>query len=663
MNGASNHPAVLVDPWSGRHPRRGTFTCPLWFSPCLCYLVYRTVHIYGLFIKGGGGRVMLNQLHINGLAIIESLKIDFSKGFNVITGETGAGKSILIKALNLLLGAKASAEAVRHGRDAASVSGQFVLPANHKVTACLESYGIPLESAGTHETGKEMQTVIVRRVLSAKGRSQAWINDVPVTSSTLREFADALIDVFAQHENHKLLDADGHLAVLDQFLDDRTLPAKVEGAWQTVSDNVAILRRLVTDLALKQRDADYLAFRCDELRKFDPSVEDFERTRKFCDQSRHITYLVSSLRKAAAMVDEGAGETSIERLLREAGRVLQQAATKVPGLQSIADQAFAVAEKASELSYSIGNELSNLDTSEEDLDAAQSRLSGYQGLFRKMGVLDAESLVASWQRMEEETKFLESAARDALDLFGRIEKAIVHYKELAAFLTKAREKAAQKASKAVGKELSELAMKDAKLEVEFIPVHGLCGEEIDMSCLGEGMSRRWAEEILPQLSGVSSSGCEKVQFLLSANPGEPALPLHKVASGGEVSRIMLALKKALSTGADTCILVFDEIDTGISGRVADIVGRKLAELSQGFQVICISHLPQVAAYADTHFLVHKFGSSNRTESTITRLDPEASRTEIARLLSGDELTESSLAHATTLLKKARQEVQKSGQRH
>ena len=141
---------------------------------------------------------MLNQLHINGLAIIESLKIDFSRGFNVITGETGAGKSILIKALNLLLGAKASADAVRHGREAASVSGQFLLPANHKVTACLESYGIPLEAAGTQESGNELQTVIVRRVISAKGRSQAWINDTPVTSGTLREFADALIDVFAQ---------------------------------------------------------------------------------------------------------------------------------------------------------------------------------------------------------------------------------------------------------------------------------------------------------------------------------------------------------------------------------------------------------------------------------------------------------------------------------
>ena len=605
---------------------------------------------------------MLNQLHINGLAIIESLKIEFSRGFNVITGETGAGKSILIKALNLLLGAKASAEAVRLGHEAASVSGQFVLPSSHKVTACLESYGIPLESAGMHENGKEMQSVIVRRVISAKGRSQAWINDVPVTSSTLREFADALIDVFAQHENHKLLDAEGHLAVLDQFLDDRTMPAKVQASWQVVSDNVAILRRLVSDLALKQRDADYLAFRCEELRKFDPSVEDFEKTRNFCDQARHVTYLVSSLRKAAAMVDEGAGDTSIERLLREAGRVLQQAATKVPGLQPIADQAFSVAEKASELSYAIGQEVSNLDTSEEDVDSAQARLSGYQALFRKMGVLDAESLVASWRRMEEETKFLESAAKDAVDLFGLIEKAIATYKALAASLTKARGTAAQKASKAVGKELAELAMKDARLEVEFVPVQGIYGDEVDMSCLGEGMTRSWKEKILPQLSGVSSSGCERVQFLLSANPGEPALPLHKVASGGEVSRIMLALKKALSTGADTCILVFDEIDTGISGRVADIVGRKLAELSRGFQVICISHLPQVAAYADTHFLVHKFGASNRTESTITRLDSDASQTEIARLLSGDELTDSSLAHAATLLKKARHEVQKSGQR-
>ena len=598
---------------------------------------------------------MLNQLHINGLAIIESLKIDFSRGFNVITGETGAGKSILIKALNLLLGAKASADAVRHGREAASVSGQFLLPANHKVTACLESYGIPLEAAGTQESGNELQTVIVRRVISAKGRSQAWINDTPVTSGTLREFADALIDVFAQHENHKLLDSEGHLAVLDQFLDDRALIAKVESAWRVVADNTSTLKQLVSDLALKQRDADYLAFRCDELRKFDPSLEEFEKTRNFCDQARHNTYLVSSLRKAASMIDDGAGDASIERALRDTGRILQQAASKVPSLQTLAEQAFLVAEKAAELSYAVGQELSNADTNEDDVDAAQARLAGYQGLFRKMGVLDTESLVVSWNRMEEEVRFLESAAKDAADLFTKIERAIAAYKDLSGLLTDARKVAAKKAGKAVGKELSELAMKDSRLEVEFIDVHGMNGDDMDLTCLGEAMAKRWRDKIMPQFSGVASTGAERVQLLLSANPGEPPLPLHKVASGGEVSRIMLALKKALAMGADTCILVFDEIDTGISGRVADIVGRKLAELAKGFQVICISHLPQVAAYADSHFLVHKFGASNRTESTITRLDPEASRTEIARMLSGDEVTESSLAHASTLLRKARAE--------
>ena len=607
---------------------------------------------------------MLNQLHINGLAIIESLKIDFSRGFNVITGETGAGKSILIKALNLLLGAKASVDAVRHGREAASVSGQFLLPANHKVTACLESYGIPLELSGNQEAGNELQTIIVRRVISAKGRSQAWINDTPVTSGTLREFADALIDVFAQHENHKLLDSDGHLAVLDQFLDDRTLTIKVEAAWRVVAESTSALKKLVSDLALKQRDADYLSFRCEELRKFHPSVEECEKTRNFCDQARHNTYLVSSLRKAAAVIDEGSGDSSIERALREAGRVLQQAASKVPSLQTLADQAFAVAEKASELSFAVGQELSNADTNEDDVDAAQARLAGYQGLFRKMSVLDVESLVAAWGRMEEEVRFIESAAKDAAELFTKIERAIATYKDEAGLLTAARKFAAEKASKAVGKELSELAMKDSRLEVEFISAisaHGVGGDGPDLACLGEAMAKRWREKILPQFSGVSATGAERVQLLLSANPGEPALPLHKVASGGEVSRIMLALKKALAMGADTCILVFDEIDTGISGRVADIVGRKLAELSKGFQVICISHLPQVAAYADSHFLVHKFGASNRTESTITRLDGEASRTEIARLLSGDEVTESSLAHAATLLKKARQEGQKGQQ--
>ncbi len=597
---------------------------------------------------------MLTQLHINGLAIIESLQIDFSKGFNVITGETGAGKSILIKALNFLLGAKASADTVRHGRESASVSGQFVLPASHKVTACLEACGIPLEITPECQDGGsgEMQTVIVRRVISAKGRSQAWINDTPVTSSTLREFAGALIDVFAQHENHKLLDAEGHIGVVDQFLDDPSLLSTVSGAWESVSRQVNALRALASEFALRQRDADYLAFRCDELRKFAPSVEDYSKTRNFCDQARNITYLVSSLRKAASIVDEGGSDSSIERLLREAGRVLAQASVKVPSLQGLSDQAFLVADQAAELSAAISRELSSCDTSEEDVDAAQARLAGYQGLFRKMGVLDVESLTSGWQRMEDEVQFIESAAKQAEKILAEMQLSLTGYHDAASALTVARKKAAQKVCKSVGKELAELAMRDASLAVEFLP-NAQTGVDVELKALGDSLARRWEKEFAPRLAGVASSGLEKAQFLLSANAGEPPLPLHKVASGGEVSRIMLALKKALTVGADTCILVFDEIDTGISGRVADIVGRKLAELSRGFQVICISHLPQVAAHADTHFLVHKFGSSNRTESTITRLDGDASRTEIARLLSGDELTDSSLAHAATLLKKAR----------
>jgi DNA repair protein RecN (Recombination protein N) len=597
----------------------------------------------------------LTQLHINGLAIIESLKIDFSKGFNVITGETGAGKSILIKALNFLLGAKASADTVRHGRDSATVSGQFILPAHHKVTACLEAYGIPLEGAEGSGAGKEMQTIIVRRVISSKGRSQAWINDTPVTSGTLREFADALVDVFAQHENHKLLDADGHVAIVDQFLDDRAIPGRVQSAFDGVSALIGDLRALSGGFAMKQRDADYLAFRCEELRKFSPSIEDHDKTKAFCDQAKNITYLVSSLRKASAIVDEGGGDASIERLLREAGRVLGQAAAKIPSLQALSDQAFGVAAQAADLSAALASELSGCDASEEDVDAAQARLAGYQGLFRKMGVLDVESLVAGWQRMEEEVRFIDSAAKDATVLLDRLEQAAAAFQKEAGQLSAARKKASQRVAKAVGKELSELAMKDARLEVDFVEATSVVSEIAELKALGESVTRKWQERVLPLLKGVSSTGAEKAQFLLSANAGEPALPLHKVASGGEVSRIMLALKKALAVGADTCILVFDEIDTGISGRVADIVGRKLAELADGFQVICISHLPQVAAYADSHFLVHKYGNSNRTESTITRLDAEKSRIEIARLLSGDEVTDSSLAHAATLVKKARHE--------
>lgn len=588
---------------------------------------------------------MLTQLNIQGLAIIDSLSIEFSTGFNVITGETGAGKSILIKALGLLLGAKASAETVRRGRDSASVSGMFEVPLGHRCAGVLTEYGIPMEPDA------DSFAVLVRRTVNNKGRSLAWINDIPVTVTVLRELAASLIDVFGQHENLRLLDATHHTSYVDQFVKEKPLFADYATAYGEAQAQVHKLTDMVEDFRVKRRDADYLAFRCDELGKFDPAQDDFENVQVMSRKGGNQMNLVSGLEQAQACLDQGAGGEPVGRVLWETSRLLAKLENVSPDLKLLADEAALVANRIDDLSYGVGKALSSMEIDEGDLEAAQERLAGYQELFRKMAVHDIDGLLAEQARLESERGFLDSAAADVMVILRDLSNRCETLHGIANKMSKARRKAKDVVKARIENELHELAMPGSTIDIEFTavtrPIPGL-----DLALFGMDAAKLWSA-VAETLSALGETGSERAQFLLSANPGEAMLPLQKIASGGEISRIMLALKKALTAGADTCILVFDEIDTGISGRVADVVGRKMQELASAFQVICISHLAQVAAYAETHFLVHKFGRDQRTESTITRLSVKESEEEVARLLSGQDVTPSSLANARALKRKAK----------
>lgn len=588
---------------------------------------------------------MLTQLTIQGLAIIDALAIDFSHGFNVITGETGAGKSILIKALGLLLGSKASAETVRRGRDTATVTGLFEAPAGHRSVEVLERYEIPCEQQD------DRFDIIIRRSVTNKGRSLAWINDVPVTAQVLKDLAATLIDVFGQHDNQRLLDPSQHLTYVDQFVKDKALLQAYATEYAFAAEKLASLTAMATDFRTKQRDADYLEFRAEELQKFGPARDDFEAVHALCQKSGSLLTLVAAIEKAQALVDQGAdGGESLARPLWEMGKVLGKVEALSPELKAIAEQAGEIAGRLDDLSFALGKAGAGMDVDEGDLEAAQTRLAGYQELFRKLAVQDADGLVAEHERIESELGFLRSAAADVHARIQELSAAATRLEVLAEKLTKARLKAKDAVKARIEVELKELAMPGAVLDVAFLPV-AKASSPIDLTVFGEDAVATWSS-VAGKFAALSEHGAERAQFLLAANPGEDLHPLHKIASGGEISRIMLALKKGLAAGADTCILVFDEIDTGISGRVADVVGRKMQELSSQFQVICISHLAQVAAYADQHFLVHKAKKGERTESMITSLTARESEEEVARLLSGEEVTPSSLANARALLKKA-----------
>jgi len=577
------------------------------------------------------------------LAIIDSLTIDFSPGFNVITGETGAGKSILIKGLHFLMGGKAAADTVRKGSTQALVVGEFTVPEGHPALDVLDGLGIPTEET---EGGF---SIVIRRLLTAKGRSQSWVNDIPLTSGPLREVGSLLVDVFGQHENQRLMQESQHLRYVDQFLGDKACRLKVERLQQECLGIVSGLKEKVDSFFTRGRDQDYLAFRRKELDEFAPSAEDHEKIAIFCQQADQVSQIQEVLSRATGFLDGEDGEAGAVRGIWEAAKALgtrEDLATLRARLQTVGTE-------LEDVSYELGKKLQELDFSEEDLESRQARLYGYQELFRKHSVSSAEALVAENDRLSAELDFLENAAENLeRELFALAEKS-EQWAEAFGELSKIRRQIAKQTKESVELELQQLAMPGSVFEIEFAPARRPI-DEIDLAPLGGKLVDQWTK-----VRTVLESTAETCRFLLAPNPGEPMMPLAKVASGGELSRIMLALKKALVADAETCVLVFDEIDTGISGRVADVVGRKMQELSREFQVICISHLPQVAVYADTHLQVKKVGKAERTESTIVRLTAEQSAREIARLLSGAQVSDSSLKNAQALIAKAKKPRSKS----
>lgn len=592
---------------------------------------------------------MITRLAIQDLAIIENLKIDFSAGFNVITGETGAGKSILIRALHLLMGAKASPEVVRQGKDYSIISGEFRVAADHAAVIGLENLGIRCEGDANS------CAILVRRQIGIK-RSQAWINDVAVTTQALREVGMQLIDVFVQHENQRLMDGAQHLRYVDEFVNDRPLAIRVQRLVSETSEEIEKLRDLITKYQEIHRNRDYVSFRLDELKKFEPTLEDYETIHRISQSAGKQVEGKELLAKAAQLlVDDSNGE-SLSRNVREVIRVLGQFSKKVgeavaADIDALSNQAAEIADKIDELSYSIDKRASDFDIDESELEAAEKREFGYHDLFRKFNVRDIDGLLSEKERMSSELTAIESAAEQVGELLKGLEKKAEAVLAAAKELSEKRQTASKKIKKSIESELSELSMPGSKIAVEFQKINRTL-PELDLTPFSMKASKQW-EVLRAKLSGVSEHGAEKAQMMLSSNAGEPLMALNKIASGGELSRILLAFKKALAVDAETCVLVFDEIDTGISGRVADVVGAKLRELADQFQVICISHLAQVAVYADSHLLVEKQKKGNRTEANLRKLSSDDSAREIARLLSGAEVSTPSLANAKSLIEKAR----------
>ena len=557
---------------------------------------------------------MLSLLHIENIAIIQSADIRFDRGFNVLTGETGAGKSIVIDAISAVLGERTSRELIRTGAKSALVTAVFT---GEFPTRWLEDNGFP-------DPGEEL---MLQREIQGDGRNSCRVNGRPMTVAQLRELGRQLLNIHGQHDGQQLLDPGYHLGYLDSFGKTGPLLADYQAAYQEMSRLRRRIAGLEMDEAERSRRVDTLNYQIRELERAELRVgedEELDARRTLLRGAGKLMEAVQGAQFALSGNEDSPGACD---LIGEAEGAVRSVAKYGPRLEELGDKLTALryaADDAAELLRDLEGEL---DFSPDELDRLESRLDVIYRLKKKYGPTVADML----DYLERCRRELEQI-QDADDTIQRLEKELEGARAEAGrrgeALSKARQQAARELQSRVQEELRQLDMPKVRFQVEFAPVSGE--------------------------DGMDETGLDQVQFLMSANVGEGLRPIQKVASGGELARIMLALKNVLAEDDGIGTLVFDEVDTGVSGRAAQKVAEKMADVARRKQVLCVTHLPQIAAMADTHFSVEKGERDGRTYTNVERLDREGRREELARLVGGASVTQALLDGAAELLQQADQ---------
>lgn len=556
---------------------------------------------------------MLTELNIRNFAIIDSINITFEKGFNVLTGETGAGKSIIVDAVELALGGRASAEMIRSGCDEAVVEAAFDISDSKGLTKEIGEMGIEVD-----------ETLLIKRVVSASGKNKVFINGSMATLNMLSDIGDSLIDIHGQHEHQRLLKVERHIDILDEFAGLSLLRQEMDGIYSELNRVRDELQSLNTSEAEKVKKLDLLKFQSDEIERValkEGEEEGLLGERKLLSNSERLF---------------DAGNTALELLYSQSGSALElvkKAGSKVVEIATL-DESLKATEETINSAYAsiedaamtLRDYIGKISFEPEKLNEIEERLDLIGRLKRKYGNTVSEILKYK-EEVDKELSGIERAEERIVELEREGERLKSEGLKIAETLSERRVKAAQELKKKAEGELSDLGMKKAVFEVN-----------------------------IERLNDISAKGLDKIEFLLSSNPGEPPKPLSKIASGGELSRIMLALKKVLAGSSGVPTMIFDEVDSGIGGGVAEIVGRKLREVAQGRQVLCITHLPQIAAMADLHYAVSKVEDKGRTVTTVKRLEKSDRIDEIARMLGGMTITEATKRHAEEMLKIVRRET-------
>ena len=551
---------------------------------------------------------MLELLHIENIAIIEAADIEFAPGFNALTGETGAGKSIVIDSLSAVLGQRTSRELIRTGAEKAFVSAAF----SGTAPELTETLGIQPEADGT---------LLLQREIQTDGKNVCRVNGRPVTVGQLRALGARLLNIHGQHDGQQLLDEEQHIVYLDSFGRVESLAITYAGKYKNFTDIRRQIGALQMDEAEKARRVDTLQYQIEELKraKLKPGEEEeltarrgmLRNAEKFLDAVAGADYALNG-------DDSGGGALS----------ALRQAQDALSGVRHLDDAFGQLYERLGEaysevydIAATVEDKRGELDVSPGELDRVESRMDLLYRLKKKYGAT-VEDMLDYQARCEAELAQIEDAGDTLARLEQALSKAEKEARQAAQALSDARKAAAEQLTSQILAELQQLDMGKIRFAVDF------------------------AEKPL------DSDGMDTVRFLMSANVGEELRPIHKIASGGELARIMLAMKNVLSEQDHVGTMVFDEVDTGVSGRAAQKVAEKMARISRRKQVLCVTHLPQLAAMADTHFSVEKGERGGRTYTEVRRLDREQRRRELARLTGGSHVSQTMLDGAEELLVQA-----------
>ncbi len=555
---------------------------------------------------------MLSELQIQNIAVIKEAVLTFTDGFNVMTGETGAGKSIVIDAINAVLGCRISRELIRTGCDSAFVSALFYTN-NLRIADMLQTLDVPAEEDGS---------VLIQRRMFADGRNSCKINGVTVTVSAIRQLARFLVSIHGQSDNQTLLSPEYHCGYIDSLAQNEALRARYKTAYDAYIDAKRRLSALNTDESEKQRRLDILNYQIAELEAAEITEGETAQLEERLNVLRNAERISELLQQSYAALNGAEGEGGASSLAFSAADALDRAAAFSAEFSEAASGVREAAYALSEYADTLRNALYSDDFDPAAADAIEERLDTLYTLRRKYGETEADML-AFLENARQEREQIEMSDEIREELTAFVSKTKAEASEIAAALSDSRKKAADLFCENVRKELHFLDMPSVQFLVQNTP--------------GE----------------LTENGTDNLEFLLSANAGEAPKPLAKIASGGELSRIMLAIKSVLAEKDEVETLIFDEVDTGVSGRAAQKIAIKLAELAKSHQILCVTHLAQLAAFADTHFRIEKSEHDGQTFTDVETLDDIGRKHELARILGGLTVTELQLQNAQEMLENAK----------